>query len=505
MRRSAIFHRDLVAVESHGIQLTYGQAWDRGVRLANALIAAGAKPGDRVAVLEDNSIEACDFYVATAVANLVRVPLYRRNSRQSHAHMISHTEAKIVVVADEYAHEVDGIADEIEGLTVLVRDAGYEQWLAEQDTTDPDPEVSLDDVFIIRHSAGTTGKPKGIAYTHRAWMSATRDWFYMLPPVNLGDGCLHVGPISHGSGYLFLPVWMAGGRNVLEPRFDSENFLTTLTDKRIGYLFAVPTMIADVVNRSGGDRQDLPDLKCVLVSGAPISERTALAGREVFGETMFQLYGQTEAVPVAMMGPQEWFGNVAGSQPLRAAGRIMPFAELEIRDDDNQPLAFGEAGEIAIRCEGQMTGLWNDDEMSAKRLIDGWVLTGDIGRVDEHGFLYIVDRVDDMIVSGGFNIWPAELEQVIEVMPGVREVVVVGVPHDKWGEAPLAVVYADPDARLEEAAVIEACAASLGSYKKPSRVVFRDQAMPRSPVGKIQRKVLREPFWADHAVRVAGS
>lgn len=505
MRRSADFHRDLNAVESGGRKLTYGEAWERGLRLANALIALGAKPGDRVAVLEDNCIEASDFYLATAIANLVRVPLYRRNSSAAHEHMIRHTDTTIVVASEEYAHEIAGLDDKVEGLQIVIRGAEYEDWLGSYEAVDPDPEVSLDDIFVIRHSAGTTGKAKGIAYTHRAWISATRDWFYMLPPVNLGDTCLHVGPISHGSGYLFLPIWLAGGCNVLEAKFDSETFLATLESRKISYFFAVPTMIADIVSRVGGKRQELPHLKTVLISGAPISEKTALAGYEVFGDTMYQLYGQTEAVPVVMMGPGEWFGKMEGSDPLRAAGRILPFAELEIRDDSNQPVAVGESGEIAIRCEGQMTGLWNDDELTSTRLRDGWVLTGDIGRLDSHGFLYVIDRVDDMIVSGGFNIWPAELEQVIGALPGVREVVVVGVPHAKWGEAPLAVVFPEPDAQLDEEAIIEACRAGLGSYKKPSRVVFRNEAFPRSPVGKIQRKVIREPFWSGQERRVSGS
>jgi acyl-CoA synthetase (AMP-forming)/AMP-acid ligase II len=505
MRRSANFHRDLVAVESGGSSLTFGEAWDRGLRLANALISLGAKPGDRVAVLEDNCIEAADFYLATAIAHLVRVPLYRRNSRVAHEHMLRHTDAKIVVVSSEYAEEVIGLDDEIDGLQIIVRDAGYNAWLASHPAVDPDPEVSLDDVFIIRHSAGTTGQAKGIAYTHRAWTSATRDWFYMLPPVTLGDRCLHVGPISHGSGYLFLPIWLAGGCNVLAPKFDAAQFFSILRERQIAYFFAVPTMLADLVDRASGQPQDLPHLKTILVSGAPISERTALAAHAVFGDTLYQLYGQTEAVPVAMMGPQEWFGKLDGSEPLRAAGRIMPFAELEIRDESNRAVGVGETGQIAIRCEGQMTGLWADDDLTAARLRDGWVLTGDIGKVDEHGFVYVIDRADDMIVSGGFNIWPAELEQVIDQLPGVREVVVVGVPHEKWGEAPLAIVHVDPEAELSEQDIIEACRREVGSYKKPARVLFRNEPMPRSQVGKIQRKAIREPFWEGLQRRVAGS
>jgi acyl-CoA synthetase (AMP-forming)/AMP-acid ligase II len=505
MRRSAEFHRDLVAVQSQGRQLTYGVAWERGLRLANALLGLGLRPGDRVAVIEDNCIEAVDFYLGTAAANLVRVPLYRRNSPEAHRHMLAHTGCRAVVAASEYAHEIAGITGEIDGLQVIVRDGGYEEWLQSHPATDPDPAVSPEDVFIIRHSAGTTGRAKGIAYTHRAWMSTTRDWFYMLPPVSLGDSCLHVGPISHGSGYLFLPVWLGGGCNILDPKFEAKAVLDTLAKERVGYFFAVPTMVADLARAAGGTALDLPALKAVMVSGAPISERTALAGHEVFGDTMYQMYGQTEAVPVTFMGPREWFGSVPGSRPLRAAGRIMPFAELEIRDGDGAPLPVGQEGEIAIRCEGQMTGIWNEPELTGQRLRDGWVHTGDVGRLDEHGFLYVVDRVDDMIISGGFNIWPAELEQVIALAPGVREVAVFGVPDEKWGETPLALVVVEPGADVREESLIEACRASLGSYKKPSAVILQTGPLPRSPVGKIQRKALREPYWSGQERRVGGS
>lgn len=505
MRRAAAFNGDRIAVRADGRDLTFAESWDRGVRLANALLDMGLQPGDRVAVLEDNGIGAADFYVGSAAANLVRVPLYRRNSSEAHEHMLRHTETKVVVVSQEFAHEVAGLDEKIPGLRILLRDDGYEDWLMKYSSVDPNPSISLDDVFIIRHSAGTTGRAKGIAYTHRAWLSATRDWFYELPPVDPGDRCLHVGPISHGSGYLFLPVWLGGGCNVLRSRFDADSLLDDLINEPISYFFAVPTMVADIVRVTGGKRLDLPRLKVVMVSGAPISERTAQAGHDVFGDTMYQMYGQTEAVPVTFMGPRTWFSDIPGSAPLRAAGRVMPFAELEIRGEDNMPLPIGEEGEISIRCEGQMSGIWNDEEMSAHRLRDGWVLTGDIGRMDDNGFLYVVDRVDDLIVSGGFNIWPAELEQVVGLMPPVREVVVFGIPHEKWGETPMAVVVVDNLDDLDADAVIEECRAHLGSYKKPTRVEFRTESLPRSPVGKIQRKILREPYWAAETRRVAGS
>jgi acyl-CoA synthetase (AMP-forming)/AMP-acid ligase II len=505
MRRSARFHRDRTAIVSDGVELTFGEVWQRGLRLANALIAAGLQPGDRVAVLEDNCVEAADFYVGSVAANLVRVPLYRRNSAEAHYGMLAGTQCKAVVVSQDYAHELGNIAERIPGITVIIRDGEYEDWLASFPDTDPDPAIDLDDVFIIRHSAGTTGRAKGIAYTHRAWMNTTRDWFYMLPPVERGDKCLHVGPISHGSGYLFLPLWLAGGSNLLDRKFDAGDFIGRIQRGEIAWFFAVPTMIADIVESVGGKRQSIPSLKAVMISGAPISARTALAGHEVFGEVMFQMYGQTEAVPVSFMGSREWFAEVPGSDPVRAAGRVTPFAELDIRDPGNLSLPIGEEGEIAIRCDGQMTGIWGDSDLTDRRLRDGWVLTGDIGRLDENGYLYVVDRVDDMIVSGGFNIWPAELEKAIQTLPEVREVVVFGVPHEKWGESPMAIVVPAPGAQLDARTVIDTCTALLGSYKKPHSVVFRDQAIPRSPVGKIQRKVLREPYWTGEERRVRGS
>ena len=505
LRRSAHFHRDQIGISSQGRQLTFSQAWERGLRLANALLSMGVAPGDRVAVLEDNSIEAADFYLATAIANIVRVPLYRRNSTAAHEHMLRHTGCKAVVVSEPYAGELEGIDAKIDHLHVVVRDASYEKWLTSFPAEDPDPRVDLDDLFIIRHSAGTSGQPKGVAYTHRAWMSATRDWFYQLPPVCIGDPMLHVAPISHGSGYLFLPLWLGGGCNILAPSYHAPTIIDTLADHKVAYFFAVPTMLADIAHRVGGLRQDLPDLKVVMVSGAPISAKTARAAHDVFGDTLFQMYGQTEAVPVTFMGPKEWFRELPGSDPLVSAGRVMPFAELEIRDDENRPVQPGEEGEIALRCEGQMTGLWDDPGQTAERLREGWVLTGDIGRLDENGYLYVIDRKDDMIVSGGFNIWPAELERVIGVLPGVREVVVFGAPHERWGETPVAEVIVEPGAAISAEEIIQACRDKLGSYKQPRQVVFRTEPFPRSPVGKLQRKVIREPYWAGQGRRVSGA
>jgi acyl-CoA synthetase (AMP-forming)/AMP-acid ligase II len=506
MRRSARFHAGYEAIVHGDRRFTFAEAWRRGLRLANALLGLGLGPGDRVGVLEANSVEAVDFFCGTAAANLVRVPLYPRNARGAHVHMLAHTGCRALVVSGHLAHEVDGIRAEVPSLEhVVVRDGGYEDWLAGHPDDDPDVPVEPSDVYVIRHTGGTTGLPKGVAYTHKAWLDTGRDWFYNFPPVDIGDRCLHAGPISHGSGYFFTPIWLSGGTNALLDAFEPANVLDLLERERIAYMFLVPTMLNALARVPGAAERDWSHLKVLQVGGSPIADDTALLAREVFGMVLYQGYGQTEALPATMMGPREWFSTVPGSQPLRSAGRPLPFADLSIRDDDGRELPLGDEGEIAIRCDGQMSGFWKNEEATRARLRDGWVMTGDIGRLDRNGYLYVLDRKDDMIISGGFNIWPAELENVLLDHPAVVEAAVFGVPDERWGETPLALCVVAPGANVAEQELIERCRERLGSYKKPSRVELRTEPLPKSAVGKLQRKLLREPYWAGHDRRVAGS
>jgi acyl-CoA synthetase (AMP-forming)/AMP-acid ligase II len=507
MRRSAQFHRDQTAVIQGDTRLTYEQAWLRGLRMANALLSLGLEPGDRVGVLEDNTFESVDFFCGTAAANLVRVPLYPRNQRQAHVHMLAHTGCRAVVVSASHAPALAGIENEVAGLDhVIVRDDNYEAWLASFPDTDPNPTVAEDDYFIIRHTGGTTGPSKGVAYTHKTWLDAGRDWFFAFPPVQKGDVCQHAGPISHGSGYFFTPMWLSGGVNLLVETFDPPTVVETMEREQVAYGFLVPTMLHAVATESTARSRDWASLKVLQIGGAPITDDTALLAREVFGDVLYQGYGQTEAVPITMMGPTEWFSDVPGSNPLRSAGRPLPFGDLAILDPDtHDELPTGAEGEIAIRCDGQMLGFWNNDEATAERMHDGWVLSGDIGKLDDNGYLYVLDRKDDMIISGGFNIWPAELENVLASHPEVVEAAVFGVPSERWGESPYGVVTVADAATVTADDLIALCAEKLGSYKKPVGVELTTDPLPKSPVGKLARKQLREPHWEGHDRRVAGN
>jgi len=509
MRQSAQFNARRLAIVHGDRRLTYAEAWERGVRLANRLLELGLQPGDRIGVLEDNSVEAQDVFAAAGIAGLVRVPLYARNSPESHHHMLGHTDCRGLVVTSTYLPDVEPALADLPNLRhVIVRDDTYEDWLAGGSTEDPRVRISPDDWYIIRHTGGTTGKSKGVAYSHRSWLAAGRDWFYNFPPMQAGDPCLHVGPISHGSGYLYTPTWLSGGVNILLDRFDPAETLEVMETEGVSYMFLVPAMLNALARHPSATQRDWSRLKVIQIGGAPITDETALLGRDVFGMVLYQGYGQTEALPVCMMGPEEWFSEVEGSNPLRSAGRALPFAYLQIRDaeDPERELPLGDEGEIAIKCDGQMLGFWDNDRATAERMTsDGFVLTGDIGRLDENAYLYVLDRKDDMIISGGFNIWPAELENVIQDHPAVIEVAVIAIPHERWGESPVALCVIDGSIAVTEDEIIQLCADRLGSYKKPAMVEFRTEPLPKSPVGKLQRKVLREPYWAGYDRRVAGN
>ena len=488
-------------------QYTFEQAWGRGLKLAGALRARGLVATDRIATLEDNRIGAVDTYLGAAAANLVRAPLYPRNSIEAHAHMLTITESKVLFVDEDLAsEEVRQLVSKVPSLReVVVRDKGYEAWLEGQTPLEQVAPTALDDLHLIRFSGGTTGLPKAIPLTNRVWMCQLRDITYVLPRFAPGDVCLHMGTLSHGAGYLFIPTWMHGGINQLVVGFEAEKIIDIMEADGIGFTFGAPSMLAALVRARNAKGRDFSRLKGIWIAGAPISPETALLSRTVFGERVYQMFAQTEAAPAVIMPPTEWYATIEGSTPLDAAGRVAPFTELEIRDDDNRPLPVGEVGEIAFRCDGQMAGYLGAPELSAEKVRDGWILSGDVGYLDANGFLYIVDRKGAMIISGGYNIWPAELERVIAKIPGVLEVAVVPVPDERWGETPLAICCIRPGTEVTEQQIVEECRLRLGSYKKPGKVKLQTDPLPKTSVEKINRRALKESYWIGRTKRVAGT
>lgn len=507
LRRSVSVNGDRPAVIADGWDLTFAQMWQRGVRLANGLLGLGLVPQDMVATLEDNSLGAVDTYVGAAIANLVRVPLYVRNGRAAHVAMLNNVGARALIVDTEHADEVVGIRSEVPTLQhIVVRGDGYESWLADQSDVDPDPVIDDRDLYIVRHTGGTTGAPRAVPNSHRTWVAAARDYFYPLPPPVCGDRILHIGPLSHASGYWLLPLWAVGGVQLVVRGLDAAQMLEVMERERVAYTFVPPVLLNRFTRVPGAARRDWSHAKAFLMSGGPIAEETIRRARATFGDRpLYQLYGQTETGAVAVMGPDEWFAQPGGSSPLAACGRLHPWVDLEIRDESGAPIALGQAGEIAVRAEGQFEGFLNAPEESADRLVDGWVLTGDVGRLDVNGYLYLLDRKNDVIVSGGYNIHPLELENVLASHPAVVEVAVFGVPHATWGETPMAVCCVEAGAEVTEDELRRLVADRLGSYMKPTHVQLTTEPLPRSPVGKVMRRALRDPHWAGHERRIAGA
>lgn len=495
------------AVSYENRSLTYGEAWQRGLKMANGLLGFGLEPGDRVAVLEDNCLESVDFMLGCAIAGLVRVPLFARNKRRAHAQMLRSSGSKTVVVSEAYAPELEGSTNEVSGLKkVLVRDKGYESWLAQCATSDPNPALNPDDLYMLRFTGGTTGQPKGIPLTHQIFVSQYEDWFSGLPALSRSSAVLHAAPISHASGYWFVPAWQAGGRNIMLSSFDPVAVLGLMQSEKVSHLFLPPTAINALCQVPHAAAYSFDALKVLQSASAPIAEKTILEARGVFGDALFHAYGLSELLPVAQMGPEAWFADVKGATPLRSCGKPLPSTQVQIWNEHDEPVAIGEAGEVVAKSQGQITGYWQDEDETARRFKNGWLRTGDIGRIDEHGYLYLLDRKSDLIVSGGFNIYPAEIENVITGLPGVVEAAVFGIAHERWGEAPMAVVCINPQTSgISEDAVIQAVADELGSYKKPARVVVVETPLPKTPVGKINRRTIRDQYVSSAEPRISGA
>jgi acyl-CoA synthetase (AMP-forming)/AMP-acid ligase II len=505
LRRSAIYYADKDAFIHGDKTFTFEQCWTRGLRLANGLLDLGLQSGDHIAVLEYNSLRSIDFFLASAIAGFVRVPLYPKSSPLQHKFSLELTRCKALVCDETCTVEIEGLEEKTEGLDhIFIRDNNYEDWLAAQHYKDPNPQVNANDLYYIRFTGGTTGTPKGIPTTHHQFLCQGRDWFYQWPPVQEGDAALHVAPVAHASGMLFLPVWAAGGVNVIAKGTSPMDILDCMEAKKIAYLFLPPTLINLIAREDTAKNRDWSKLKVLMSAAAPIAENTVRMAREVFGDVLYQGYGQSESFPITMMGPQQWFAELEGSVPLRSAGKPLPMSEVEIWNDEGEPLPIGDEGEIVVRCDGQIDYFWENEKETTERIVNGFMRTGDIGKFDKNGYLYLLDRKNDMIISGGFNIYPNELESVICDHPLVREAAVVGIPHSKWGETPLVLAVTDEPDKLSEKDISKQIVNRLGKIKKPAKIIITTEPLPKTIVGKIDRKKIRAPYWQSENRKIAG-
>jgi acyl-CoA synthetase (AMP-forming)/AMP-acid ligase II len=491
-----------------GVEATYGELFERSCRLAQALAGLGVEPGDRVALLGPNSRWTVEQATGLALGGFVRAALYAHQTAEVNAYLTELVDAKVLIVAAGAAEALLDRRHEMPSLAhVVVYDGAapegaldYEDLLAAASAADPLVRTAPTDLHVIRFSAGTTGRPKGIAHTVEGWMRSNDEYRWVTPQLDERDVYLALGQLTHAASVFLWPMLQVGARVVVVPAFSPALALELIETERATFTLVVPTMIQAMVAHPDAAKRELSSLRCVNYAASPISEATLLRAVDLFGDdVMYQMYAQSEAWPITMLLPHEH------RERPRSVGRATPNNVLTIVDDDGNPVPAGEIGEIAVRGAARMLEVWKEPETTAARTLpDGSLRTRDMGRLDAQGYLFLADRKDDLIISGGFNIWPAELENAIAAHPAVAEVCVVGVPHEKWGETPIAVIVPVPDAVIDEAEIIAFCRERVGAVHKVTAVEVVNQ-LPKSGVGKVLRRVVREQYWAGRDSSVGGA
>jgi len=492
---------DRVAIQTDTTRRTFREVDNRANALANWLIANGIQKGDRVGVLIANQAEYPEAEMAIVKAGAVRVPMLISSSQAEVERYISFAGTRVI-----FASAGKGLetlrqalrASELAGDLPLVAVIGeaapgeiaYEAAIAASPNSRPRAALADDDLYAVRFTGGTTGLPKGVMMDHRCMTNVINN---VLLNWQVGDDevVCHIHPLSHASGKIMYTWWMRGARQVIMPAFgfDPERFLRAVERERITTVFMIPTAINMVLDCPALGRFDISSLRRIIYGGAPMAERRIVEALKAFGPVLYQIYGSSEAPNMlTCLSPEDHV--FAGEPParLRSAGRPAYNVELRIIDDRGADCPPGEVGEIISRGPHTMRGYWKDAALTAERKIDGWVHTGDMGRFDQDGYVYVVDRKDDVIITGGFNVWPAEVENAICSHPDVAEAIVFGTPDDKWGEAVTAVVVARAGRSVTASDLADHLAPLLPRHKQPKHIDIRAEPLPKSSVGKLLRR-----------------
>jgi long-chain acyl-CoA synthetase len=493
IRQQAATRPDHPYLHFEGASWTYAQLDERSSRIATALAADGVGPGDRVAMLERNTPLCLEVMFAAAKCGAVYVPINWRLAPAEVAAVIDDAQPAVFVVGAELVPSLAGL----DGTRLLSTD-DFDAWAARHEAVDPGAESAPGDVALQLYTSGTTGAPKGVLLSNENLLGRLEEsavlWGYDADSVNLV-----VSPLFHigGTGTMLLGM-LVGGSTVMLRAAEPGAILRSIEEFRVTNGLLVPAIIAAVLQAPGCEDVDFSTLRTMMYGASPISETLLRQTIHVMRCGLIQLYGITEhSGCLTYLAP-------ADHEPkrLRSCGRPLPWVELQVVDPDTlQPVPAGEVGEVVVRSTQVMLGYWQRPEDTAAAITpDGWLRTGDAGYLDDDGYLYLHDRIKDMIVSGGENIYPAEIENVIVTHPAVADAAVIGVPHERWGETPHALVVLKAGHIADEALVeqiIATCRQQLGSYKCPQGVEAVDE-LPRNPAGKVLKRELRERAWAGH-------
>jgi fatty-acyl-CoA synthase len=495
-----------VAFRQDGRDLTYAQVADRLARWVTVLVGRGFRPGQGIGLLSANRPEVWLGQTAAPLAGGRYTALHPLGSLDDHRYACDEAELRFLFVDPAYAERAAALAERCPSVEAVFTfgpaDLGQDiTALAGAATPAPlgGGPHGPDDVAWLLYTGGTTGVPKAAMLPERALAQLVSSVLigWDLPREMRYLAC---APISHAAGMLITPTLLSGGTVVLHHSFDPGRWLGAVSAERITVSLLVPTMIYALLDHPEMDRADLSSLETIMYGASPISPTRLAEGIRRIGRVFCQLYGQTECAGIAT---SLWRHQHAIDDPVRlgSCGMPMPGARVEVLDDDGHPVPPGTPGEISVQGASVMLGYWKQPDLTTAALRDGWLRTGDMATRDEQGFLYIVDRKKDMIVSGGFNVFPREIEDVLAAHPAVSSVAVIGVPDDRWGEAVKALVVPRPGARLDAAELIALVRDRKGPVCAPKSVELIE-ALPLTPVGKADKKVLRARYWGGRTRQV---
>ncbi len=487
---------------------SFAQLTDRVARLAGALRGLGLQPGERVGMMSLNSDRFLEFLYGVWWAGGVVNPVNIRWSPKEVAYSLDDCDTRILLVDDTFAAQGTELLKLSTSLRTLIHTgdgappegmASYEGLLAHAAPV-PDAMRSGADLAAIMYTGGTTGLPKGVMLTHANMYTNSLNALAAIPRAR-DSVCIQTAPMFHVGGTgLTLQVMMSLRQQVILPSFDETAVLDAIEKERGTETFIVPTMLKRIIEHPRLAQYDLSSLAMLLYGAAPIDGGLLASALKALPQAGFwQIYGMTELSPAATVLP-DWCHKPDAGRPnkLRSAGRPMPAVEMRIVDPQGQPVPNGTVGEITVRGPTVMAGYWNKPEQTAQALRDGWMHTGDGGYMDDDGFLFVVDRIKDMIVTGGENVYSAEVENAISSMAQVSACAVIGVPDDQWGERVHAVVVLRPGQTLSLDQITAHCRQSIAGYKCPGSVEFRD-ALPLSAAGKVLKAQMRAPYWKHQA------
>jgi acyl-CoA synthetase (AMP-forming)/AMP-acid ligase II len=498
-QRTVLVHNDR--------QLSYRTLDEAASRVANALIDARVSPGDRVCVLDKSHGRFFETIFGIAKAGAVFTPVNWRLAPPEMAYVINDARCPVLLVGDDFVPAVRSIEKDLKSVRMIVRFGpgpgswrAYDPWRDSFPTNDPRRDGPEDETAWQLYTSGTTGHPKGAELTHRNLLSNLAlgvQGFGDLRPGDVGLVCM---PLYHigGAGYALCLIF-AGMTLVVTREFNPEEILRLIQRWHVNHSFFVPAMLNFLLQHPACASTDFSSLQTILYGASPIPEDLLRKSIDRFGCRFIQAYGLTETTgAICLLSAED---HLAGGKRLRSCGRPVFGCDVRIVDASGRECAPSEVGEIVIRGDPVMKGYWNRPEATVQAIRDGWFYSGDAGYFDEDGYLYIHDRVKDMIVSGGENVYPAEVESVLFSHPAVADVAVIGVPDDQWGEAVKAVVVLAPGASATAQDLIDYCRDKVAGYKRPKSVDFVD-SLPRNPTGKILKRELRERYWAGRERRV---